>query len=66
VAICRFEVRGAGHFMLTKAGEWSALVRQFVLGVTGVEPLDPGIANALAEPAPRGLHAQLSEMGSAQ
>ena len=66
VAICRFEVRGAGHFMVAKAGEWSAIVRRFVLGVTGVEPLDPVIANALQEPAPRGLHAQLSETGSAQ
>jgi acetyl esterase/lipase len=66
VAICRFELTGAGHFMLARAADWSALVRRFVLGVTGIEPLDPAIANALAEPAPKGLHAQLREMESAQ
>jgi dienelactone hydrolase len=66
VAICRFDVHGAGHFMLARAADWSALVRHFVLGVTGVEPLDPAIANALAEPAPKGLNAQLREMESAQ
>jgi acetyl esterase/lipase len=66
VAICRFELPGAGHFMLAKSREWSALVRRFVLGVTRVEPLDPAIANALAQPAPDGLTAQLKEMESAQ
>ncbi|MBA3905143.1 MAG: alpha/beta fold hydrolase [Pseudonocardiales bacterium] len=66
VAICRFELPGAGHFMLASAADWDALVRRFVLGVTGVEPLDPRIANALAEPAPNGLNAQLREMESAQ
>jgi len=66
VAICRFDLPGAGHFMLTRVGEWSALVRRFVLGVTGVEPLDHTIANALAQPAPQGLSAQLREMESAR
>lgn len=66
VAICRFELPGAGHFMLTRVGGWNALVRRFVRGVTGVEPLDPEIANALAQPAPRGLNAQLKEMESAR
>jgi alpha-beta hydrolase superfamily lysophospholipase len=66
VAVCRFDVPGAGHFMLTRIGEWHTLVRRFVLGVTGVEPLDPKIANALAQPAPRGLNAQLKEMESAR
>ena len=42
-----------------------AEVRRFVFGVTGVEPLDPKIANALAQPAPQGLSAQLREMESA-
>jgi len=36
------------------------------LGVTGIEPLDPVIANALAQPAPQGLTAQLEEMESAR
>jgi pimeloyl-ACP methyl ester carboxylesterase len=66
VAICRFELPGAGHFMVARAADWSALVRRFVLGVTGLEPLDPAIANAFAEPAPKGLNAQLREMESAQ
>jgi alpha-beta hydrolase superfamily lysophospholipase len=66
VAVCRFDVPGAGHFMLTRIGEWHTLVRRFVLGVTRVEPLDPKIANALAQPAPQGLSAQLKEMESAR
>jgi dienelactone hydrolase len=66
VAVCRFEVPGAGHFMLTRVGDWHTLVRRFVFGVTGVEPLDPKIANALAQPAPQGLSAQLREMESAR
>ena len=52
--------------MLARLGEWNALVRRFVLGVAGVEPLDPAIANALAQPAPNGLTAQLREMESAR
>jgi acetyl esterase/lipase len=66
VAVCRFDVPGAGHFMLTRVGDWRTLVRRFVFGVTGVEPLDPKIANALAQPAPQGLSAQLREMESAR
>ena len=66
VAICRFDLPGAGHFMLTRLGDWNRLVRRFVLGVTGIEPLDPVIANALAQPAPQGLTAQLEEMESAR
>jgi acetyl esterase/lipase len=66
VAICRFDLPGAGHFMLTRVSGWNALVRRFVLGVTGVEPLDPKIANALAQPAPYGLAAQLRDMESAR
>ena len=66
VAICRFDLPGAGHFMLTRTGDWNRLVRRFVLGVAGIEPLDPVIANALAQPAPQGLTAQLEEMESAR
>jgi hypothetical protein len=66
VAICRFDVPGGGHFMLTRIRDWHTLVRRFVFGVTGVEPLDPKIANALAQPAPQGLSAQFREMESAR
>ena len=66
VGICRFDLPGAGHFMLARLGEWNTLVRRFVLGVAGVEPLDPAIANALAQPAPNGLTAQLRELESAR
>ena len=66
MAICRFDLPGAGHFMLTRLGDWNTLVRRFVLGVAGIEPLDPVIANALAQPAPQGLTAQLKEMESAR
>jgi alpha-beta hydrolase superfamily lysophospholipase len=58
--IARFDVPGAGHFMLSRAGDWTSLVRRFVLGVTGIEPEDPEIANALAQPAPSGLHVALT------
>ena len=40
--------------------------KTFVLGVAGIEPLAPVIANALAQPAPQGLTAQLREMESAR
>lgn len=66
VSICRFDLPGAGHFMLNRVRDWNALVRRFVLGVTGVEPLDPTIAKALAQPAPYGLTARLDEMESAR
>lgn len=45
--IGRFEVLGDGHAMLRHAGDWQALVRHFVLGVLGIEPIDPAIANAM-------------------
>ena len=55
--VARFEVPGDGHPMLARAGEWHGLVRRFALGVAGVEPLDPVIANALRQPTPAGLRA---------
>jgi alpha-beta hydrolase superfamily lysophospholipase len=58
--VCRFEVHGAGHFMLSRAVDWRSLVRRFVLGVLGIEPEDPEIANALRQPAPSGLRAALT------
>jgi acetyl esterase/lipase len=59
VRICRFEVPGAGHFMLTRVRDWHTLTRRFVLGVLGIEPVDPAIANALHQPTPSGLRAVL-------
>lgn len=61
VRICRFDVPGAGHFMIGRHRTWDAIVRRFVLGITGIEPLDPVIANALAQPAPSGLRLTLTE-----
>jgi alpha-beta hydrolase superfamily lysophospholipase len=58
--VARFEVHGAGHFMLSRVGEWHRLVTRFVLGVTGVEPQDPEITNALRLPTPAGLRAALA------
>jgi alpha/beta superfamily hydrolase len=57
--IARFDVHGAGHFMLSRAGDWQGLVRRFVFGVTGIEPEDPAIANALRQPTPGGLRTAL-------
>jgi acetyl esterase/lipase len=59
VTICRFDVPGAGHFMLTRVRDWHTLTRRFVLGVLGIEPVDPAIANALHQPTPSGLRAVL-------
>lgn len=59
VRICRFDVLGAGHFMVRRAGDWHWLVRRFVLGVLGIEPADPEIANALRQPALSGLRTAL-------
>lgn len=53
--VARFEVHGAGHFMLNRRRDWSALVRTFVLGAAGVEPFAPEISNAFMQPSPDGL-----------
>jgi alpha-beta hydrolase superfamily lysophospholipase len=58
--IARFDVRGAGHFMLSRAADWQSLVLRFVLGVTGIEPEDPDIANAFTQPTPSGLRVELA------
>ena len=60
VRICRFDVHGAGHFMIKRAADWHRIVRRFVFGVLGVEPEDPVIANALRQPAASGLRTALS------
>lgn len=57
--VARFDVLGDGHAMLRRAADWTALVRRFVLGELGVEPRDPVITNAMAEPAPAGLRVAL-------
>ena len=54
-AVARFDVRGEGHALLRRYGEWTRLVRRFTLGVLGVAALDRDIAEALAKPAPAGL-----------
>lgn len=57
--VARFEVHGAGHFMLSRAADWEAVVRRFVLGAVGIAPVDPAIANALRQPPPTGLRTAL-------
>lgn len=59
VRVCRFDLPGAGHFMIVRAADWQDLTRRFVLGVLGIEPEDPVIANALRQPTPSGLRAVL-------
>jgi pimeloyl-ACP methyl ester carboxylesterase len=59
VRICRFDLPGAGHFMIVRARDWHDLTRRFVLGVLGIEPEDPASANALRQPTPSGLRAVL-------
>ncbi|MCW0214555.1 MAG: lysophospholipase [Pseudonocardia sp.] len=53
--VARFEVLGDGHSMLRRAGDWTSLVRRFVLGELEIEPPDPDITNAMRLPAPAGL-----------
>lgn len=58
--VARFDVRGDGHTMLRRATAWSSLVRRFVLGELGVEPVDGRITKAMQEPAPGGLRTVLT------
>lgn len=58
--VCRFDVHGDGHAMLSRARDWHSLVCRFVLGETGFEPPDPEITNTLRQPAPAGLRAALA------
>lgn len=53
--VARFDVRGESHALLFRYREWTRLVRRFTLGVLGVTPMDPDIAEALARPLPDGL-----------
>jgi pimeloyl-ACP methyl ester carboxylesterase len=63
--VCRFDVLGDGHAMLRRAGEWTGLVRSFVLGRLNYEPMARWIANAVNEPSPRGFRVPLSLKGAA-
>lgn len=60
-AVARFEVRGDGHAMLRRAGDWHRLVARFAAGMLGIEPVPPEIANALR--APNGLQVALPHRG---
>ena len=57
--VARFSVLGDGHAMLKRAGDWTRLVVDFVLGELGFEPQAPDIANAMRERTPDGLDVPL-------
>lgn len=57
--VARFAVRGDGHAMLRRAGDWTRLVTDFVLGELGFAPVAPAIANAMDQAVPRGLDVPL-------
>jgi alpha-beta hydrolase superfamily lysophospholipase len=59
--IARFDVHGDGHAMLRRAGDWTALVRGFVLAGLGFEPMPAVVANAFTRPAPAGLAVPLAK-----
>ncbi|MBW0104743.1 alpha/beta hydrolase, partial [Pseudonocardia sp. KRD291] len=63
--VARFDVHGDGHAMLRRPTDWSSLVRRFVLGELGVEPLDRCITKAMQEPAPGGLRTALPALTGA-
>jgi dienelactone hydrolase len=52
--VARFTTAG-GHSMLRGALKWHRFARDTVLGATGIEPMRPDIANALASPVPKGI-----------
>lgn len=57
--VARFDLPGAGHYMITRLADWHGLVDRFVLGVTGLAAIDRVIVNAMAQPAPNGLRVNL-------
>jgi predicted alpha/beta-hydrolase family hydrolase len=63
VRTARFELPGAGHYMLARSRDWHSLVRRFVLGVLSIEPEDLVIANAMRQPVPGGLRAVVTTPG---
>lgn len=58
--IARYDVQGDSHAMLRRASDWSSLVRRFVLGELGAEPVDRRITKAMQDPAPGGLRTVLT------
>lgn len=56
--VCRFELRDDGHTMLRRSGEWTRLVRRFVLGALA-DAVHTDIATALEQPSPAGLRVPL-------
>jgi dienelactone hydrolase len=52
--VARFTTAG-GHSMIRGALKWHRFARDTVLGATGIEPMRPDIANALASPVPEGI-----------
>jgi len=55
----RFEVRGAGHAMLRRSGDWTSLVTSFVSGLLDPAAEHPAIAEVLNTPGPDGLRLPL-------
>jgi dienelactone hydrolase len=53
--VVRFTLAGAGHLMITRGRDWTTLVRRFVLGAAGIEPMDPRFTKAFTQPSPEGL-----------
>jgi pimeloyl-ACP methyl ester carboxylesterase len=58
--VARFDLPGAGHYMITRLGDWNRLVRDFVFGIAKITRLGSEIDNAMREPAPNGLRVLLT------
>jgi dienelactone hydrolase len=57
--VCRFDIRKDGHAMLRRSGEWTRLVRRFVLGALDTHPAHTAIDTAMRQPSPAGLRVPL-------
>jgi pimeloyl-ACP methyl ester carboxylesterase len=57
--VCRFDIRGEGHAMLRRPGEWTRLVRRFVLGTLDGGAAHAAIVEAMRRPSPAGLRVPL-------
>lgn len=57
--VARFEVAGVGHAMVRRASDWHAFARNAALGILGLEPFWPLVANAMHEESPAGLRVPL-------
>nr|MBA3524947.1 alpha/beta hydrolase [Geodermatophilaceae bacterium] len=57
--VARFEVPGVGHALLRRAHDWHDFATNAALGILGLEPLWPLVANALHEESPAGLRVPL-------